>query len=316
MSRRLRLSAVLIAAASLSAPASAASQPQTVVSERVSTAGWRAYPVSGQGGWIHIRWNLPAADRPVQVGAWTYTDDDLLFKGFQWTSFQYQDSHRVAVSASPELRVDVDERRNVYGARQLVGVGDRYGSAAAPRTFTLLVWFAGDHQHGTDFELVTDGPVQIGEPTTGDGAFLLTSGDFDAAANAAAQASAPRSETFPNGFGGGARGTVLGSKTFEIEGRLIGSFTAAGALPNGAQANLMLVSNGEWTRDCHGVSQPNCSWMHYAPKGSFANSLPPGAYTFSQTGAGVGIGSFGETLLTVLDVRFPACRPSCLPATS
>ena len=141
----------------------------------------------------------------------------------------------------------------------------------------------------------------------GDDALLLMSSDFDGPADAGINASAPPSADYPNGVGGGVRATVGGTKTFKIDGTLIGSFMVAGQLA--VQANVMTTTtpNGALL-GCGATDQ--CRWWEM----DGPTAMGPGMYTFTHSGAGAGIGAFHDTMLSVVDARFPTCQGTeCFP---
>jgi hypothetical protein len=143
--------------------------------------------------------------------------------------------------------------------------------------------------------------------TGGDDAHLLMSSDFNGPADAGVNASAPPSAGYPNGVGGGVRATAGGSETFTIDGTLVGSFMVAGQLA--AQANAMTTTTPSGAVLGCGTTDP-CRWWEMTGPAV----MGPGTYTFTQSGAGAGIGAFHDTMLSVVDARFPKCEAAdCFP---
>ena len=204
--------------------------------------------------------------------------------------------------------MEADEQRTVYEAPQMMMVGDHLpGTPEEPQTYTVLLWWSGDPEGGTRLTSTGEGDVRLGAMEGGDDAHLLMSSDFDGVADAGVNASAPPSADYPNGVGAGVRATVGGSETFKIDGTLVGSFMVAGQLAVQANALTTATPSGG-VLACGIVDQ--CRWWEMTGPGV----MGPGTYTFSQSGAGAGIGAFHDTMLSVVDAVFPACEDAlCFP---
>ena len=309
--RRTVLAAALcvLALAGLLPTAAAAAAERTLLSETITEPGWRAYKLRSDGSQYRISWLMPKANKPVSVAAWLYdtTDngDPYMRSGFTWTSFAYQDAHYYDVQVVDGVGVQEDTQGTVYEATTPIMIGNSLpGTPANPKTYTLMLWWAGDTDNGIDFKMVTDGGVRLGEMTSGPEVYLLMSKDFDATANAGVQRTLPPMNGYPNGIGGGARATANATRTITTKGSLIGSWRAISGPPLAAQANALLV-----TRPNGSTLVCDCSWYQYGFAG-----LASGKYTFTQSGAGAGVGLFGDMLFAGADVTFPTCEDHlCFP---
>ena len=104
--RRSRLAAVtvlLLIVALLPTAAAGAEEPQvrTLLSEVMTKPGWRAYKVRSDGNWFKVRFDIPKANKPVQVGGYYYRADDTFLKGFTHTAFVYQDCTTTTSTSPP-----------------------------------------------------------------------------------------------------------------------------------------------------------------------------------------------------------------------
>jgi hypothetical protein len=311
--RSARLAAalcLLFVVALLPTVATAAPVKTTLLSETVTKPHWRAYKLHSDGSNYTIKWLLPRANEPVNVGAWIFEKDsnfeDYLRSGFDYTAYVYQDAHHYDLNVAPGVGARDDVQRNVYDATTSITLGNMLPPTPdRPATYTLVLWWTGDVENGVQFEMSTDGGVRLGAMTTGTGVQLLSSKDFAAVANAGTQASIPRDPRFPNGFGGGARAIVGGSHKIDVTGTLIGRWGGAGVPGVSADAMLMTTPAGK-TVAC------GCPWYKV---GLASNG--PGTYTFSQNGAGGGLSMFGDTFLLGIDVTLPICKPAqCFPETA
>lgn len=299
---------LLVTAALLPSGGAGAAEPaRTLLAETFTKPGWRAYKVRSDGNWLRVQYDVPKSNKPVQIGGFYYQGADAFLKGFTYTAYNYKDAHYYDINVVPGGRLRDEQQRKVYEAERPMMVGDRLpGTPADPKTYTLLLWWSGDTENGVRLRITGEGGVRLGAVTSGTDAHLLMSQDFDAAANGGANASAPPSADYPNGVGGGVRATAGGSKTFTIDGTLIGEFVMAGSLA--VQGNVMTVTPpGGELMDCGITNQ--CRWWEMGE-----GKMPPGAYTFTQSGTGAGIGEFHETALAVVDATFPACTgAACFP---
>jgi hypothetical protein len=306
---------VLAALGSVQVPAALGAEPMHVLMGGTDTSTrWTGYKLTSTGASYQLRWDYEMEKDPVQFGIYFYDSNDTFKGGFSYTAYTYQNSARYEVNAVPGNPLVGEQNIEAFGYKSFVQIGGPLaGTPEKPEVTKLLIWSSGALSKGLPWEfkatpgaeLVTDLETGLPETTTGSSAFVHLSEDFGGAANVGVQASSPRvPDVVPNGIGPGARASVLGFRTYEVKDSLVGGFVRLAPIGPafGAQANaVMRVTNPSgFQQDC---SLFSCSWYHLKPQDG---GLTPGPYRFELSGAGVGVGPFGDVLLWGVDAKLPA----------
>ena len=285
----------------------AAAPPKVLAGGRDTSSQWRAYSIRSNGGDYQFDWTMDVKKKPVQIGAYIYNGDDLFQAGFNWTAFTYQDSSHYEVNVIPGQPIIGEPTIDADGYRQKVSVGGRlYGTEDEPKITKVLVWSSGDLSGGVDWKLSTGPDAAIATEngqvaaTSGKDAFVHLSEDFKGVAKGGVQRRVPPT---PVGSGVGARGAAAMSLTYQVKHAFVGSFSMLGAgSPYAAQAYGLKVSGPDGYEKTCAVDQ--CTWYNAKP----TLTPRPGSYRFDLTGAGVGIGTFGDVLLWGVDAYLPPGR--------
>ena len=319
MHRHLTILSVLIALTpvSLSLPAQAAPGEKVLLEDGGSTAGWSAYIVSAEGGRYELEWNYKVTRHPVQVGVLHYDGQNNSLGGFTYTAFTYQNSYRSEVNVLPGQPVKVEEYVDAYGYQQRVVVGGNLpGSEGDAVVRKLVIWTSGAVDQGWTMKL--SGPMSADlarDPetqeliSTSGPAYVYMSKDLGGTANVGAQGSVPRVEgVLPNGTGPGVRGAALARREFPVTRALVGSVQQLGQQgPFGAQAATVdFYTPGGFRKQCHlpalVTNEGPCAFYDLAGP----QVLGPGQYRLQFTGAGAGLGPFGDLLFWYLDAELPS----------
>ena len=320
MTRRHIRTAILVLASPVllgsvqAVPAAGAEALQPLFGGVDTTTRWTGYKLISSGGEYQLRWDYEAERDPLQFGIYFYDSDDSFKGGFNYTAYTYQNSARYEVNAVPGNPLVGEQTVEAFGYESFVQIGGPIaGTPDKPEVTKLLIWSSVSLSKGVSWgfkatpgvELVTDPGSEVPVTTTGSSAFVHLSEDFGGVANAGAQGSVPRvPDVVPNGIGPGARASVLGLRTYEVQNALIGGFVRLAPIGPafGAQANaIMRATNPSgFQQDC---SLFSCLWYHLKTKDG---GLTPGPYRFELSGAGAGVGPFGDVLLYGVDAHLPA----------
>jgi hypothetical protein len=319
MRRTLAILSVLAALTptSLSAPAHAAPQESLLLEDGGNTPGWAAYIVTSEGGSYELDWRFPVTRDPIQIGVLHYDGNDNWIGGFYYTSFTYQNSHRVEMNAIPGTPVKVEEVRDAYGFQQSIQVGGPLpGSPGSPVARKFLLWTSGAVEEGWTMKLTGPSTADLArdpeteEPISTSGpAYVYMSKDLGGAANVGVQGSAPPNEQLPNGIGPGARVVAAGSRQFPVSNTLVGGVDQLGqpgAGPGKQAATVDFYTPSGFRKQCHlpalVTNEGPCAFYDAAgPK-----ALGAGNYRLQFSGAGAGPGPFGDLLFWYLDAHLPS----------
>jgi hypothetical protein len=314
MARKTAMAVLAAVLLGIVLPGVASAALPDLVSRQGTSREWTAYKLIGSGGSYDLTWTFPVERDPVWIGILFYNEDDTFRGGFHYSSFTYQNSYRAEVNVLPGQPVAVEETRDAYGYAQSVKIsGPVPGTPEQPVVTKILVWVAGAVSGGWSWNLSATPGTELAKVwneeteewelvmTEGTSAFIHLSKEFPNTASAGAQATAPRvPDVVPNGIGPGARVTAGAQMTKTIQHAYVGTFAPLGqGSPFGAQANAMTVTDPSgFEKDC----RIGCAFWEMKPPAA----LRAGPYTFRITGAGAGIGAFGDVLLTGVDAHLPA----------
>ena len=305
------LAAVLL---SLALPGIASAALPDLVARQGASREWVAYKLIGTGGSYELTWTYPVQRDPVHIGILFYNENETFRGGFHFTSFTYQNAYRAEVNVVPGQPVAVEETRDAFGYAQSVKIGGPIpGTPEQPVVTKILIWVTGAVSGGWNWKMSASPGTELAKVwneeteeweivmTEGTSAFVHLSKEFPSAASAGVQATVPRiPDVLPNGIGPGARATAAAAMTKAIQHTYVGTFAPLGqGTPFGAQANAMTVTEPSgFEKDC----RTGCGFWEMKPPAA----LRAGPYTFRITGAGAGLGPFGDVLLTGVDAHLPA----------
>lgn len=297
--------------------AQAAEKP-LILSDAGTSAKWSSFYIRSDGSVFDVLWRYTTDDRPMGVGMWIYNLDGTFRGGGSWSQFLYQDSFYYDVDIQGQ-EIQGGEVSAAYGYSTQFGMGMLLpGTPAEPKTYIAIAWSIGDLEKGWEFTLRGPDGVQLlrdqetGEliAASGTDSFMHTSGDFEAAANVGVQRSVPRIPgLLPNGFGPGAHVIAQGTLPIEIDDAWLGFVQELRGTWEGHQANSLTVTSANgFTKDCRWPTADarlggTGGCYFYEAVGPL--SVDRGHYQVNLSGAGAGIGPFGDVFVWGIDAHFP-----------
>lgn len=307
---------IVLTPISLSLPAHAAPDDVVMLQDQGHTPGWDAYVLTSEGGRYTFDWTFTVTRDPVQVGLIHYDGQDSWLGSFHYTSFTYQNSHRYELNAIPGMHVKAEEVRDAYGYQvRITAGGPLPGSPANPETRKLLVWTSGAVEQGWSLSLTGPSSAELARDSetnklisTSGPAYVYLSKDLGGAANVGAQGSVPPNDQLPTGMGPGARAAVTAGREFPVSSSLVGGVGKVGeGSPFGAQAaTIDIYTPSGFRKQCHlpalVTNEGPCAFHHIAGP----QALGAGEYRLQFTGAGAGVGPFGDLLFWYLDAHLPS----------